>query len=364
MKQVCSTFVVVLIVLLLLVDLGFGAVEDFLAAHCECQHLVLAFVDLDGGNPLDAFGDFGHPGLAVGDAAGEEYGVDLAACDGSQTADFHSYLIAESVDKEFAFLIAGKGFLLDFVSIVGAQISHKTAFGSDHLLELGLGVFATASHFDEFRCVDAAAAGGGEGSETAEGAVHFDNAAVVVDAYADATAHVGDDEVEVFVFLAELTCIEFCRHFLVQAVPDDTFAFRVEVEHGVTADFCEVRTLVDDSGVGDVGMLQTDFACDAVGNKGTKVASVLALDTFAAFLLHEVVDFVSTRLAGTGKASATHDDGNFVSANVMAFQHVEDGTFSVVELVGHLFEFLDFLDGVAEVLGENFGFSFVDGGFC
>ena len=47
----------------------------------------------------------------------------------------------------------------------------------------------------------------------------------------------------------------------------------------------------------------------------------------------------------------------------MAFHHVEDGGLAVLELVRYFFELLNLLDGVGEVLGENFGLAFVDGGF-
>ena len=184
---------------------------------------------------------------------------------------------------------------------------------------------------------------------------------MLVDTHADTAAHVGDDEVEVFVAFAELTGIELGGHFLVEAVPDDAFARGVEVELGVAGDFGVLGTLVDDAGVGDVGAVKADFLGDGVADEGAEVAGVLALDTGMALLFHEVVDAVAAALAGAGEAAATHDDGNLVGAHAMAFHHVEDGGLAVVELVGDFLEFLDFLDGVRQVLGEDFGFPFIDG---
>jgi hypothetical protein len=45
----------------------------------------------------------------------------------------------------------------------------------------------------------------------------------------------------------------------------------------------------------------------------------------------------------------------------MTFDHVEDGTLAVVELVGHFGEFLNFLNGMGNVLGEYFVLALING---
>ena len=163
--------------------------------------------------------------------------------------------------------------------------------------------------------------------------------------------------------LAQLASIELGRHLLVEAVPDDTLAARVEVEYGVAADFGHLRALVDDARVGNVGVSQTDLARDAVGYQGAQVAGVLTLNTVVALLLHQVVDLIGAALAGTGQTAAAHNDGYLVSAYAVTFQHIQYGTLAVVELVCNFLEFLNLLDGVAQVFGKDFGLSFINGGF-
>ena len=345
----------------LFVNLGGFAVEDFLAAHGEGEHFVFAFVDLDGSNPAHAFFNHSHPGFAIGDATGEDDGVDLAVDYSGEAANFHGDLIGEGVDQELAFLVAGEGFLLDLVGVIGAEVGHETTFGGDHLLQFGLIVLAAASHLDKFGGIDAAATGGGEGTEAAECAVDFDTTAMGMDTHADAAAHVGDDEVEILIVLAQLAGIELGSHLLVEAVPDNTFAARVEVEDGVAADFGELRTLVDDAGVGNIGAFKANLAGNGVADEGAEVACMLALDAGMALFLHEVVDLVAAALAGTSEAAAAHDDGDFVGADAVAFHHVEDGSLAILELVSYFVEFLNLFDGVAEVFGEDLGLAFVDG---
>ena len=167
---------------------------------------------------------------------------------------------------------------------------------------------------------------------------------MLMDTHAHATTHVGDDEVEVLVVLAQLAGIEFSRHLLVEAVPDDTFTVRVEVENGVTRNLGILGTLVHDAGVGDVSTRQTDFGGDGIADQCAQVAGMLALDTVVALLFHQVVDAIDAAFARAGQTAAAHDYGNLVGTHAVAFQHIEDGTLAVVELVSHLVELLYFLN--------------------
>ena len=167
-----------------------------------------------------------------------------------------------------------------------------------------------------------------------------------------------DDEVEVFVGLADFTGVELCRHLLVEAVPDNAFACRVEVELGMTGNLCVFWTFVNDTRVSDVCAFETDFLCNTVGNQSSQVASVLALNTCAAFLKHKFINAVGSRFARTGKTSTSDNYCNFVGTYAVLLNHVEDGILAVLELVGDFLVLLDFFDWVLDVFSEDFGFSF------
>ena len=156
----------------------------------------------------------------------------------------------------------------------------------------------------------------------------------------------GDDEVEVFIVLAEFAGVQLGGHLLVEAVPDDTFARRVEVEHGVATDFCVLGTLVHNAWVGDVCAIEANLTGNGIADECAEVAGMLALNTGVAFLLHQFVHVVAAALAGASEATAAHDDGNIVGAHAMALHHVEDFVLTIVELVGHFVELLDFFDGM------------------
>ena len=144
-------------------------------------------------------------------------------------------------------------------------------------------------------------------------------------------------------------------------MPDDTFVAGVEVEDGMTRDFGIVGTLIHNAGVGDISTVETNLFGDSVADKGTKIAGVFALDASMTLFFHKVVDTVATTLAGTGEASTTHHDGNFVGADTMAFHHIEDGILAIVELVGHFVELLNLFNRVRQVLGKYLSLAFVDG---
>ena len=90
---------------------------------------------------------------------------------------------------------------------------------------------------------------------------------------------------------------------------------------------------------------------------------MFALNTSVAFLLHQVVDAVAAALARAGEATTTHHHRNFVGPNAVPFHHVQDGTFAVLELVGHFGKLLYLLDGVRQIFGKHFVLTIVDGSF-
>ena len=129
-------------------------------------------------------------------------------------------------------------------------------------------------------------------------------------------------------------------------MPDDSLAGGVEVEDRMAGNLGEIGAFVDDARVGNIGAFETNLLGDGVADKGTEVAGMFALDAFVAFLFHQFVDTVGAALTRTGETATTHDDGNLVGADAMTFDHFKNGTFAVVELVGHFGKFLYFLDGV------------------
>ena len=91
---------------------------------------------------------------------------------------------------------------------------------------------------------------------------------------------------------------------------------------------------------------------------------MLALNTSAAFLEHKFINAVGSRFAWTGKTATTNYYCNFIGADAVLLNHVEDSILSVFELVGNLFVLLNFLDRVLDVFGEDFGFAFKYRSLC
>ena len=141
----------------LFVNLCFGfASEDHQSVEGEGFHFVFARIDVNWSNLSEVVFQNAAESLVVSHAACDIDGIDIhAECRSSQTADFLGHLICHGAIDFLPFLVAGSHFFLDGESVVGAEISYETAFGSNHLLELGFGILARASDFDQFAGVDA-----------------------------------------------------------------------------------------------------------------------------------------------------------------------------------------------------------------
>ncbi len=147
-------------------------------------------------------------------------------------------------------------------------------------------------------------------------------------------------------------------------MPDNAFATWVEVKFWMTGNFGVFRTFVNDTWVGNICAFETYFLSNTIGNESSEVASMLSLNTSAAFFEHKFVYTVSSRFAGTSKTTTTYNYCYFVGAYAMLFNHVEDGILAVFELVGNLLVLLYFLNRVLDVFGEDFVFAFKYRSFC
>ena len=146
---------------------------------------------------------------------------------------------------------------------------------------------------------------------------------------ADAAAHVGHDQVEVFVFLADGFGVDAGDGFLVQGVEDGE-AFKVLVP----GDARDVVHFVHDDGVGDVGFLQPDHLGNAVGDEAAEVAGVHAVVTFQQVLFHQVVDAVNAGGERFDEAAATHHDGDVLKVDILVLQFFQNEVLAIVVLIG------------------------------
>ena len=80
-------------------------------------------------------------------------------------------------------------------------------------------------------------------------------------------------------------------------------------------------------------------------------------------LLHQIVDTIHTGGERLDETATTHHDGDFVQVDVLVFQFFQNEILAVVVLVGKNCEFLQFIDGVLDVGGENVLFAFEDSDF-
>ena len=309
-------------------------------------HLVLAGVDLHRGDPVHIRGQVGHHALAVGDAAGDQDGVDLALEDGGHGADFLGDVVQIGVCNQLEVRIVHH-LVLDFQEIVGAQVGHRTAAAVDHLLDFLRGIFAAEADVGQLLGRQAAGALGAEGAVAVEGIVGVDHAALAVGAYRGAAAQVDDDQVEVFVFDALLGRIHLGDGLLVEGVEH-----RDALEERMTRHAGQVAELIDHHRVGDEGAA-ADFLGDGVGQDAAQVAGVLTVLAAAQVFEHPLVDLIDARGDGAEQAAAAHDGCDLVQRDVVFLERLHDHLLAEFELGDDVGIFSDLLSAVAEGLGEG-----------
>ena len=215
----------------------------------QCSHFVFARIDEDRGEERTVFADYVVHRFVVRHAARKQDGIHLTFENRSHRADLLGDAVTHRVEHGFGFLVALFDVDADLLHGVLVQVSYQTAFAGEHLQHVALAVLARKAEVHERSGRHRACTFGCDRAVAVEGVVGVDHPSLAVGRDRNAAAHVGNDQVQVFVTLAYLFGMAACDGFLVQGVEDrNAGAFRNTAQAG------DVVQLIDHDRVGDVSL--------------------------------------------------------------------------------------------------------------
>ena len=210
---------------------------------------------------------------------------------------------------------------------------------------------------DQFARGDAPCAVRGERTVAVERVVDIDDTSLLVCGDRNAAAHVGHDQIRLFVHPAHPFAVETRRGLLVQGVED-----RFARAHRHARDACRVVHLVDHRRVGDVG-LDTRHVGDLCGQQSSEVAGVFHLRV-PQIVAHARIDFVDSCGNGAYQSAAADHRREVSDVERLFAERRKDQSAAPVQLVVHAGEAGDFLGGVTEVQFQQRPLLVVEGDLC
>ena len=220
-------------------------------------------------------------------------------------------------------------------------MSHQTAFAGEHLQHVALAVLARKAEVHERSGRHRACTFGCDRAVAVEGVVGVDHPSLAVGRDRNAAAHVGNDQVQVFVTLAYLFGMAACDGFLVQGVEDrNAGAFRNTAQAG------DVVQLIDHDRVGDVS-LHAGGLGDLLGDQPAEVGGVFALGVHQV-VLQGCVYFIYARFDRLDQTAATDHGRERLYVEVVLCECFEYHLLAPVELVDDARETSDLLGRMAQ----------------
>ena len=246
--------------------------------------------------------------------------------------------------------------LLNLLDVGRSQVCVQSGLAGDALQKLLLGVLAAEAEADEVGSGQATGTLWRERSLAVQCVVGVDGSSVVVSRHTDATTEMADDEVQVFVVLANLLGEAAGDGSLVQGVPDAD-----AVHQWRPADAGVVVQLVDDAGVGDERAAARYRLGYLVGYQTAQVAGMIVHgDARMGVVEHLLVDFVHTTGNGLHQSATTYH-GVELQGHAHALQLVEHQLLAVVELLNHIVEARQLLVRMADASQHQWLLVFIDG---
>lgn len=182
---------------------------------------------------------------------------------------------------------------------------------------------------------------GGEGAVAVQGVVHVHDPALLVGRDRNAAAHVGDDQVRLFVNQSRAVAVQACRGFLVQGVED-----RLARAHGHARDAGRVVHLVHHGRIGYVG-LHARHVGDLRRQQPSEVAGVLHLGV-PQVVPHPRIDLVNPRGDRTDQPAAADDGRELFDVELLLAERREDQAPAPVQLVDDVGKLRDLFGLVAQ----------------
>ena len=179
---------------------------------------VLARIDRDRSDERAAFADVLHDRLVVGDAAREDDGLNAAREGRGHGSDLFHDVVAHGVENLFGPLVALRDAFHDLNHGVGSQVGHQPAFARNEFQQLLFRILSREADLDQFARGDAPRAVRGERTVAVERVVDVDDTSLLVCGDRNAAAHVGHDQIRLFVHPAHPFAVELVDIFCVLAV--------------------------------------------------------------------------------------------------------------------------------------------------